>query len=55
LADNSLYTDPGRKEELAGLMKDQASLRNALEKQEADWLEASEALDRASQSPNRSD
>ena len=55
LADNSLYTDPGRKEELAGLMKDQAGLRNALEKQEADWLEASEALDRASQSSNQSD
>ena len=50
LADNTLYTDAGRKEELAGLMREQAHLRSALEKQEADWLEASEVLDKASQS-----
>lgn len=50
LADNTLYTDTGRKDELADLMKQQAGLRNDLESQEMDWLEASEALELASRS-----
>jgi ATP-binding cassette subfamily F protein 3 len=49
LADPELYSDPGRKAEIAGLMREQAELRSRLGALEADWLEASEALERAAQ------
>jgi ATP-binding cassette subfamily F protein 3 len=47
LADPDLYNDPARKEEIAGLMREQGDLRSALEALETDWLDASEALERA--------
>ena len=45
LADETIYTDPDRKAELTGLMKDQASLKSAIDTLEWDWMEASEALE----------
>ncbi|MEJ2384021.1 MAG: ATP-binding cassette domain-containing protein [Xanthomonadales bacterium] len=48
LADTNLYTDEGRKDEMTGLLREQAGLRGALERLESDWLEASAALDEAS-------
>jgi ATP-binding cassette subfamily F protein 3 len=47
LADPDLYNDPARKEEIAGLMREQGDLRSDLEALETDWLDASEALERA--------
>ena len=47
LADGALYTDPSRKEELTGLIREQAGLKSDLEALELEWLEASEALERA--------
>jgi ATP-binding cassette subfamily F protein 3 len=46
LADETLYIDPGRKEEMTGLVKQQGSLKASLETLEWDWLEASEALEK---------
>ena len=48
LSDQELYTDPGRKQELTGLLQEQAGLRSDIESMESAWLEASEALERAS-------
>jgi ATP-binding cassette subfamily F protein 3 len=45
LADATLYTDPGRKEELTDLIRQQGSIKTALESLEWEWLEASEALE----------
>jgi ATP-binding cassette subfamily F protein 3 len=45
LADEAIYTHPARKAELTGLMKDQASLKSAIDALEWDWMEASEALE----------
>ncbi len=45
LADESLYTDPGRKEEMTEMIKQQGSIKASLETLEWDWLEASEALE----------
>jgi ATP-binding cassette subfamily F protein 3 len=45
LADESMYSDPVRKEELGDLVKDQAALKAAIESLEWNWMEASEALD----------
>jgi ATP-binding cassette subfamily F protein 3 len=45
LADATLYTDPGRKEELTGLIRQQGSIKTAMESLEWEWLEASEALE----------
>ena len=47
LADSSIYSDPGRKPELTGLIRDQASLKADIETLEWEWLEASEALEQA--------
>ncbi len=47
LADESLYADPGRKNELSELLGEQSSLKAAIDTLEWDWLEASEALESA--------
>jgi ATP-binding cassette subfamily F protein 3 len=46
LADETLYIDPGRKEEMTRLVKQQGSLKALLETLEWEWLEASEALEK---------
>jgi len=45
LTDESLYTDPGRKEEMTEMIKQQGSIKASLETLEWEWLEASEALE----------
>ena len=45
LADETLYTDPGRKEELTGLIRQQGVIKASMETCEWEWLEASEALE----------
>ena len=45
LTDESLYTDPGRKEEMTSLIMRQGSIKASLETLEWEWLEASEALE----------
>ena len=45
LADETIYTDPDRKADLTDLMKDQASLKSAIDTLEWDWMEASETLE----------
>ena len=45
LADENLYRDSSRKNELTGLVKTQAGHKAMLERLEWDWLEASEALE----------
>jgi len=45
LADETLYTDPGRKEEMTSLIMQQGSIKASLESLEWEWLEASEALE----------
>jgi ATP-binding cassette subfamily F protein 3 len=45
LADEAIYTHPDRKAELTSLMKDQASLKSAIDTLEWDWMQASEALE----------
>ncbi|MDX1480542.1 MAG: ATP-binding cassette domain-containing protein [Woeseiaceae bacterium] len=47
LADESLYTDSGCKDELTELVRDQAEVRSAIEALEDEWLEASEQLEQA--------
>ncbi|MCP4047457.1 MAG: ATP-binding cassette domain-containing protein [Gammaproteobacteria bacterium] len=47
LIDESLYTDPGRKEEMTRLLQQQAGLKSSLETLEWEWLEASEGLEKA--------
>ena len=47
LADETIYSDAERQSELAGLVKEQASLQSAAETLEWNWMEASEALERA--------
>jgi ATP-binding cassette subfamily F protein 3 len=47
LADESIYADPGRKDELTELIRDQASLKSKIESLEWEWLEASESLEQA--------
>jgi len=47
LADPALYSESARTDEIARLLREQAELRSALETLETDWLEASEALERA--------
>jgi len=46
LADESLYTDPGRKEEMTGLIRQQGPIKALMETLEWEWLEASEALEK---------
>jgi ATP-binding cassette subfamily F protein 3 len=47
LADQGLYADAGRKEELTALIKSRAQLKSGIETLEWEWLEASEALEKA--------
>jgi ATP-binding cassette subfamily F protein 3 len=47
LADESLYVDSSRKEELTQLLQDQAAIRENIETLEYAWLEASEELEQA--------
>jgi ATP-binding cassette subfamily F protein 3 len=47
LADETIYTDPRRKEELAVLVQNQASLKAAIDTLEWEWMEASEAVEKA--------
>ena len=47
LHDESLYTDADRKQEMTGLLQKQAELKSALDALEWEWLEASEALEKA--------
>lgn len=55
LADTRIYTDESRKEELTGLLQQQAGLRSDLDRLESDWLSASEALETArSKEPDQS-
>jgi ATP-binding cassette subfamily F protein 3 len=45
LADETLYSDPDRREELTGLIKQQGAIKASMESSEWEWLEASEALE----------
>jgi ATP-binding cassette subfamily F protein 3 len=45
LADEALYSDAARKDELKQLVKDQAAVKTEIESLEWEWLEASEALE----------
>jgi ATP-binding cassette subfamily F protein 3 len=47
LADESLYSDPDRKDELTRMVKEQGSLKSGIDTLEWEWLEASEALEKA--------
>ena len=47
LADESLYTDTDRKDDVARLVREQGEARAAIEALEWDWLEASEKLEQA--------
>ncbi|MGM0563584.1 MAG: ATP-binding cassette domain-containing protein [Pseudomonadota bacterium] len=47
LADEALYTDAGRKEELKRLTQKQGELKKQQEAAETEWMEASEALEQA--------
>ena len=47
LADEAIYADPDRKDELARLFKEQVAARSAIESLEREWLEASENLEQA--------
>ena len=47
LADETIYSDANRKDELKQLVKDQAATKVEIEALEWDWLEASEALEEA--------
>ena len=47
LADESIYADQARKDELTQLVRDQAAVRASVESLEWEWLEASEELEQA--------
>jgi ATP-binding cassette subfamily F protein 3 len=47
LADESIYADPNRKDELTRLIQDQAAVKSTIESLEWEWLEASENLEQA--------
>ena len=47
LTDSALYSDPERKEELNGIMREQAGSKTAIEALEWEWFEAIEALEKA--------
>jgi ATP-binding cassette subfamily F protein 3 len=47
LADESIYVDPSRKDELTQLVQDQAAAKSTVEALEWEWLEASEDLEQA--------
>jgi ATP-binding cassette subfamily F protein 3 len=47
LAEPALYTDTGRTDEITGLLREQATFKSSLAALESEWLEASDALERA--------
>jgi ATP-binding cassette subfamily F protein 3 len=47
LADESMYVDPSRKDELTQLVQDQAEAKSTIESLEWEWLDASEKLEQA--------
>jgi ATP-binding cassette subfamily F protein 3 len=47
LADESIYADPSRKDELTRLVQDQAAAKTSIESLEWEWLNASENLEQA--------
>lgn len=47
LADESIYSDQSRKDELTQLVRDQADVKSTIETLEWDWLQASEDLEKA--------
>ena len=47
LADETIYTDPQRKDELSQLVQDQASAKSEIEALEWNWLETSETLEKS--------
>jgi len=47
LADETLYADPDRKDEMTQLVQDQAAAKSTVESLEWEWLEASEKLEKA--------
>jgi ATP-binding cassette subfamily F protein 3 len=47
LSEPELYADAGRKDEITGLLREQAEFRSTLAGLETEWIEASDALDRA--------
>ena len=47
LSDTGIYNDPARKEELTGLLQEQAGLRSEADRLESAWLDASETLEEA--------
>ena len=47
LADESIYVDPSRKDELTQLFQDQVAAKSTIESLEWEWLEASEKLEQA--------
>jgi len=47
LADESIYADSSRKDELTQLVQDQAAAKSTIESLEWEWLEASEKLEQA--------
>ena len=47
LADASIYADPQRKDELTELIQERATVKSTIDALEWEWLEASEALERA--------
>jgi len=47
LADESIYVDSSRKDELTQLVQDQAAAKSTVEALEWEWLEASEKLEQA--------
>jgi ATP-binding cassette subfamily F protein 3 len=53
LADQTIYSDPERKDELTQLIQDQAAVKSQIEALEWEWLEASEVLEKnRGQTPN---
>jgi ATP-binding cassette subfamily F protein 3 len=46
LADQTIYSDPERKDELTQLIQDQAAVKSQIEALEWEWLEASEVLEK---------
>jgi len=47
LADDSIYVDPSRKDELTQLIQDRVAAKSTIEALEWEWLEASEKLEQA--------
>jgi len=47
LADESIYTDPDRKDELTQLVRDRGAVKSTIDSLESEWLEASEVLEEA--------